>query len=85
MGQFGEIIKEDLTKSKKTSFYRRIGRNRPITLINGSDETVHHKPLPLSRGRSIAIERVRGGHVLMRYKMREMSSVRSSSSVLDAF
>ena len=81
MGQFGEIIKEHLTKSKNTSFNRQIGRNRPIALINGSDETVHHKALPLSRGRPIVIERVRGGHVLMRYKMREMPSVRSSSSV----
>ena len=39
-----------------------------MVLINGSDETVHHEPLPIIRGRPIAIKRVRGGHVLMRYK-----------------
>ena len=42
--QFDEYIRECLTKSKNTSFYRRFGRNRPIVLINGSDETVHHEP-----------------------------------------
>ena len=81
IGHMSEIIREYLTKSKNTSFCRRIGRNRPIALINGSDETVHHKPLPLSRGRLIAIRRVRGGHVLMRFKTRETPSVGSSSSV----
>ena len=30
MGEFGVIIKEHLTKSKNTSFYRQIGRNRLI-------------------------------------------------------
>ena len=81
MGRFSEIIQEYLTKSKNTSFYRRIGRNRTIALINGCDETVHHEPLPLSRGRPIAIGCVRGGHVLMHYKMRETPSVGSSSSI----
>ena len=70
-----------LQKSKNTSFYRRIGRNRPIALINGSDETVHHEPLPLSRGRLIAIRRVRRGHMLRRYITRETPFVRSSSSI----
>ena len=79
--QFDEYIRECLTKSKNTSFYRRIGHNRPIALINGSDETVHHEPLPLSRGRPIVIGCVRGGHVLMPYKTRETPSVGSSSSV----
>ena len=59
MGRLSKIIQEYLTKSKNISFYRRIGRNRPIALINGSDETVHHEPLPLSRDRPIVIERVR--------------------------
>ena len=75
MDQFDEYIRECLTKLKNTSFYRRFGRNRLIVLINGSDETVHHEPLPLSRGRSITIRRVRGGHVLMCYKTRETPSV----------
>ena len=81
MGRLSEIIQECLQKSRNTSFYRRIGRNRPITLINGSDETIHHEPLPLSRGHPIAVGCVRRGHVLVRYKTREMPSVGSSSSV----
>ena len=52
-----------------------------MVLINGSDETVHHEPLPIIHGCPTTIKRVRGGHVLMRYKMREMPSVGSSSSV----
>ena len=83
--QFDEYIREYLTKSKNTSLYRRIGHNRLIVLINGSDETVHHEPLPLSRGRPITIGRVRGGHVLMRYKMRETAAVGSRSDAPDAF
>ena len=59
MGRLREIIQEYLTISKNTSFYRQIGRNRPIALINGSDETVYHEPLSLNRDRLIAIERVR--------------------------
>ena len=59
MGQFSEIIRERITKSKNTSIYRRFGRNRPIALINGSDEMVHREPLPLIRGCLIAIGRVR--------------------------
>ena len=81
MGRLSEILQECLQKSKNTSVYRRIGRNRPIALINGSDETVHHEPLPLSRGFPIAIRRVRRGHVLRCYKTSETSSVGSSSSV----
>ena len=83
--QFDEYIQECLTKLKNTSFYRRFGRNRPIVLINGSEEMVHHEPLPLSHGRPIAIRRVREGHVLMRHKTYETPSAGSSSSVLDAF
>ena len=59
MGRLREIVQECLQKSKNTSFYRRTGRNRPIALINGSDEMVHHEPLPLSPDRPIAIGRVR--------------------------
>ena len=55
MGQLDEIPRECFTKSKNGSFYKRIGRNRPISFINGRDETVHHKPLQLSPGRPIAI------------------------------
>ena len=79
--QFDEYIREYLTKWKNTSFYRQIGRNCPIALINGSDETVHHEPLPFSRGHPIAIGHMRGGHVLMRYKTHETRFVRSSSSI----
>ena len=81
MGQLSEILPECLQKSKNTSFYKRIGRNRPIALINGCDETVHHELLPLSRDRPIVIGRVRRSHVLRRYKTRETSFVGSSSSV----
>ena len=81
MGRLSEIIQECLQKSKNASIYKQIGRNRPISMINGCDETVHHEPLPLSHDRSIAIGRVRRSHVLRRYKTRETSSVGSSSSV----
>ena len=56
--QFDEIIQECPTTSKNT-IYWRFGRNRPIVLINGSNETVHCEPLPLSHRRSIVIGRVR--------------------------
>ena len=59
MGRLSEILQECLQKSKNTSFYRQFGRNRSITLTNGSDETVHHEPLPLSPDRPIAIGHVR--------------------------
>ena len=36
------------------SLYRAAFRNRPITLMNGCDETVHHELLPLSPDRPIA-------------------------------
>ena len=54
MGRLSEFLLECLTKLKNSSFYKRIGRNRPIALINGCDETVHHEPLPLSPDRPIA-------------------------------
>ena len=53
-GRLSEILLECLTISKNSSFYKQIGRNRPIALINGCDETVHHEPLPLSPDLSIA-------------------------------
>ena len=81
MGLLREIIQEYLTISKNSSFYRRIGRNRSIALINGYDETVHHEPLLISRGRPIAIRHMREGHMLMRYKTGETSSVGSSLSI----
>ena len=55
MGRLSEFLLECFTKSKNNFFYRRIGRNRPIALINGCDETVHHEPLPLSPDRPIMI------------------------------
>ena len=81
MGRLSEILQECLQKSKNTSFYKRIGHNHPIALINGYDEMVYHAPLQLSRIRPIAIGRVRRSHVLRRYKTRQTSSVGSSSSV----
>ena len=45
MGQLGEFLLECFTKLKNGSFYKRIGRNRPISLINGRDETIHHELL----------------------------------------
>ena len=54
MGRLSEFLLECFTKSKNTSFYKQIGRNRPIAIINGCDETVHHEPLPLSPDRPIA-------------------------------
>ena len=59
MGRLSEFLLECFTKLKNALFYRRIGRNRPIALIKGCDETVHHEPLPLSLDRPIAIGRVR--------------------------
>ena len=53
MGQLSEFLLECLTKSKNSSFYKRFGRHRPIALMNGCDETVHHEPLPLSPDRPI--------------------------------
>ena len=38
---------------KNMSFYRASFRNRPIALMNGCDETVHHEPLSLSPDRRI--------------------------------
>ena len=53
MGRLSKFLLECLKKSKNNSFYKRIGRSRPIALINGCDETVHHEPLPLSPDRLI--------------------------------
>ena len=54
MGRLSEFLLECLTISKNSSFYKQIGRNRPIALINGCDETVHHEPLSLSPDPPIA-------------------------------
>ena len=54
MGRLREILLECFTKSKNGSFYKQIGRNRPISLINGRDKMVHHEPLQLSPDRPIA-------------------------------
>ena len=54
MGQLSEFLLECFKKLKNGSFYKQIGRNRPISLINGRDETVHHEPLQLSPDRPIA-------------------------------
>ena len=59
MGRLSEFLLEYLTISKNSSFYKRIGRNRPIALMNGCDETVHHEPLPLNPDRPIAKGRSR--------------------------
>ena len=53
MGRLSEFLLKCLTILKNSSFYKQIRRNRPITLINGCDETVHHEPLPLSPDRLI--------------------------------
>ena len=53
MGRLSEFLLKCFTKSKNSSFYKRIGCNRPIALINGCDETAHHEPLPLSPDRLI--------------------------------
>ena len=54
MGRLSEFLLKCFTKSKSSSFYKRIGRIRPIALINGCDEMVHHELLPLSPDRLIA-------------------------------
>ena len=54
MGRLSKFLLECLQKTKNSSFYKQIGRNRPIALMNGCDETVHHEPLPLSPDRPIA-------------------------------
>ena len=53
MGQLDEILLECLQKTKNTSFYRVFGRNCPIVLIDGYDETVHCGPFQLSYNRRI--------------------------------
>ena len=47
---------------KNNSIYTKFGRNRPIVLIDGYDETVHDGPFRLSRGRRIVMD----GHDLIR-------------------
>ena len=36
--------------SKNMPFYSTFGRNRPIKMINGYDETVHDRPFQKYRG-----------------------------------
>ena len=50
-----EIHLEYIQRRRTRQFIAQIGRNRPISLINGHDETVHHEPLQLSPGRPILI------------------------------
>ena len=50
------------TSAKNNSIYTKFGRNRPIVLIDGYDETVHDGPFRLSRGRRIVMD----GHDLIR-------------------
>ena len=64
MGRLSEILLECLTKSKNNSFYKRFGRNRPIALMNGCDETVHHEPLQLSSNRLITNGRPDGAWIV---------------------
>ena len=47
---------------KNMSIYTKFGRNRPIVLIDGYDETVHDGPFRLSRGRRIVMD----GHDLIK-------------------
>ena len=58
IGQFAEYIRECLTKSKNTSFYRRIGCNRPMdafnlhqrSRLNASRRIVMNRSQSLDRG-----------------------------------
>ena len=47
---------------KNMSIYTKFGRNRPIVLIDGYDETVHDGPFRLIRGRRIVMD----GHDLIK-------------------
>ena len=55
MGQLGEFLLKYIERRRTRLFIGRNGENRPISLINGRDETVHHEPLQLSPGRPILI------------------------------
>ena len=50
-----EIQLEYIQRRRTRQFIAQIGRNRPISLINGRDETVHHESLQLSPGLPILI------------------------------
>ena len=78
------------------SFYRASFRNRPIALMNGCDEMVHHELLPLSPDRPIAngrpdeawivcvIKRIKR-HPLDRDQMAEMRSAPKHLGRYNAF
>ena len=51
-----EIQLECVTIAKNSSFYSNFGRNRPIVLIDGYDETVHRGPFRLNRHRQIIMD-----------------------------
>ena len=53
MGQLGEFLLECIQTTKNSSIIGRNGENRPISLINGRDETVHRGPFQLSHDRRI--------------------------------
>ena len=66
--QFDYFALECFKNRKNISIYRDFGRNRPINLINGSDETVYREPLQLSRVSWIADGALTWSHVFARYK-----------------
>ena len=53
MGRLREIPQEYLQSLKNISLYKLIGRNRPIVLIDGYNETVHRGSFQLSLDRWI--------------------------------
>ena len=61
--QFTRIALEYFTILKNISIYSQFGRNRPMKRIYGSDEMHQYESLSLSRGRWIAIGRIRWSHV----------------------
>ena len=66
MGRLSEFLLECLTKSNNASFYRQIGRNRPIDAfnphprsgLNASHRTVMVKSRPLNCGWSARMIRL---------------------------
>ena len=49
-----DLLSNALQIGRTSQFIGYFGRNRPIELMNGSDETVHREPLRLSRDHSIS-------------------------------
>ena len=52
-GVFLDFQLEWFEHQRNTSFYTHFGRNRPIEMIDGYDETVHDGPFRKYRGRRI--------------------------------